>query len=89
MSKLNPQVYRDAAESLIERSDIYCCFAIEKATFDGGRLAHQSAFAALFEPPKSIQTDIGTWWAKSWGDQEARIFALLLMSEMIENPYEE
>jgi len=83
--KLDPEVYRNAAEILEEGKDTrFCCWALLFAEFprhEGTliKTKHLKAFARVFEP----EIHQGIWWGIQ--DRESRIIALLLMADMVES----
>lgn len=93
--KLNPKIYRKAAEIVWVKGRApncndpwlgYCCNALELATEknddDSDYLAHVSEFEELFYPTLDELSEYGYWGKASHKTTECRVLALLLLSEM-------
>ena len=85
MEGLDPEVFRDAAERLIEGRRDACCQAIADASADRNVSEiddHKRYFAGLFCPEGQ---SLGTLWWASRGDQGARVLALLWTADVLES----
>lgn len=95
--KLNPKIYRRAAELVADETINGCCAAIAEAA---GRYSyeepHQMEFEVLFKPTKKEQDELNHeagsfvagplfWWR---GEQERneRVLSLLFMEQIARNP---
>lgn len=100
MNKKDAQDYRSAAELIASGMNDFCCHAIEfdsDSLYPGvGREDLVEPFKAMFGPSET-QSHFIFWNHEEDADsltktdspkhsRECRIFALLLMAEMIENP---
>ena len=96
--KLNPKIYRRAAELVADGSTIGCCLAITCATVAChcyGEEAHQMEFEELFKPTEKEWHQLNheacryLKWPDFWwlGKQEKneRILALLFMEQITRN----
>lgn len=86
--KINPQVFRDAAELLMVGIEGYCCHAIEKVLGIYPSYAenepHCEFLIELFKPEEYGAH--GWWgWPSENENREARIFALLLAADIAED----
>lgn len=81
--KLDPDVYREAAELIITYKDSACCNAIAKAVFRGSSYPYRKAFARVFRPEFAG----GYWWSTAYPytPSDPRIIALLLMADIVES----
>lgn len=81
--KLDPNVYRNAAELIKTGKRPACCSAISMASPTWEQYYYTDPFARLFKPEFSG----AYWWSAGYGynAREARIFALLLMAEIVES----
>jgi hypothetical protein len=81
ISKLNPEVYRKAANLILRRFEYCCCHALEATTKAGeDRLAYNEYLRLLFKPEDWTRL---FWW--DIGDLESRVFALLLCADILES----
>lgn len=86
-ARLDPEVYREAAARIANYSEMFCCHAICKVLgvneFHPRAKRYIQAFAGVFMP--ETRKPAWAWWDESWREnRQSRLWALLLMAEMVE-----
>lgn len=82
MTKLNPQVFRDAAEKVVSKTEGFACAALESLAGECA-IPDYLDFLSVHFKPETLRAD-DSWWGLPWEyeEREARILALLFCAEM-------
>lgn len=82
-TKMDPDVFRNAATAILCSQFSYACYAVSFATHvlaDAEQSIYHDCFHRWFKPNQS-RLELN-WWEP--GDKESRIIALLLMADILE-----